>query len=84
MTTTTEALAAALRGILATNRIAERQASLFGTMGRLTDTDLHAAREALAQFNAERAAPTTLGNRLMPGCECGAAEAGDFERCRCD
>lgn len=26
----------------------------------------------------------TLGNRLMPGCECGAAEAGNFDRCRCD
>lgn len=36
-----------------------------------------------AAVNAWRA-PVTLGNRLMPGCTCGAAESGDFERCRCD
>lgn len=26
----------------------------------------------------------TAGERLMPGCTCGAARRGDFERCRCD
>lgn len=30
------------------------------------------------------APPATLGERLMPGCECGAARRGDFERCTCD
>jgi hypothetical protein len=30
------------------------------------------------------APPATLGERLMPGCTCGAAESGDFQRCRCD
>lgn len=35
---------------------------------------------------AEQAAktPVTMGERLMPGCTCGAAANGDFERCRCD
>lgn len=33
---------------------------------------------------AECAPPATFGNRLMPGCTCGAAESGDFQRCRCD
>lgn len=28
--------------------------------------------------------PATMGERLMPGCRCGAASRGDFERCRCD
>lgn len=28
--------------------------------------------------------PATMGERLMPGCECGAASRGDFQRCRCD
>lgn len=26
----------------------------------------------------------TAGERLMPGCTCGAASSGDFQRCRCD
>jgi len=26
----------------------------------------------------------TLGNRLMPGCTCGAASIGAFDRCWCD
>lgn len=28
--------------------------------------------------------PVTLGERLMPGCRCGAAATGSFDRCRCD
>lgn len=30
------------------------------------------------------AKPATLGERLMPGCTCGAAAAGNFDRCTCD
>lgn len=26
----------------------------------------------------------TLGERLFPGCECGAAARGEFDRCTCD
>lgn len=47
-----------------------------------------AARVAdlLAQFAdvATTAAPVTLGQRLMPGCTCGAAARGAFDSCRCD
>ncbi len=27
--------------------------------------------------------PATLGERLAPGCECGAARNGDFQNCTC-
>lgn len=38
---------------------------------------------ALARVQGETAT-VTAGERLMPGCECGAAARGDFQRCRCD
>ena len=31
-----------------------------------------------------RPAPPTMGERLMPGCTCGAAARGAFDRCVCD
>ena len=45
--------------------------------------ETRAARVAdlIAAFNPE---PVTLGERLAPGCTCGAAAAGNFDRCRCD
>jgi hypothetical protein len=42
---------------------------------------------SLGDFNMVRPVqnvPVTYGERLMPGCECGAARRGDFDRCRCD
>lgn len=32
----------------------------------------------------KKEAPATAGERLMPGCECGAATRGDFESCQCE
>lgn len=40
--------------------------------------------ECAAYWEAATPAPVTLGARLMPGCTCGAAARGDFERCTCD
>lgn len=33
---------------------------------------------------APHKAPATAGERLMPGCECGAAARGEFQSCTCD
>jgi hypothetical protein len=37
-----------------------------------------------SQKAAQPAPPATMGERLMPGCTCGAAAEGNFDRCRCD
>ncbi|WRQ05385.1 hypothetical protein [Xanthomonas phage AhaSv] len=44
----------------------------------------HVCDACAARNDAATAAPVTLGQRLMPGCTCGAAERGAFDSCRCD
>jgi hypothetical protein len=69
--------------------LARRSGDSVDRIARELDAlEMKAARVAdlLAQFAdvAATAAPVTLGQRLMPGCTCGAAERGAFDSCRCD
>lgn len=52
---------------------------------RVYGAELKVSQVETRDAPAEQVSPrATMGERLMPGCTCGAAASGDFQRCTCD
>lgn len=67
------------------NRLAKGPAGGVSQAEKRAIVDRMDAALAGARGEADGGAESvTLGERLMPGCSCGAAARGDFNRCRCD